>query len=58
MLLTGRGAETETAHSDSVVWDGESPKYVLIVTGEVSAYLCVIPLSHLYVHHSAPRRCS
>lgn len=56
LLLTVRGAAAHTRHKYSAIRDGELPRYFLIVTGEVSALLCVTSGSYLYVQYKAARK--
>lgn len=56
MLVVGKGAEAQTGHS--YYFDGveEWPRYFIIFTVEVSAHLCVTPVSHFYVQYSDKRK--
>lgn len=52
LLLTDRGTETQTAHTDFVVKDEESPAYSFSVACKVNANLIFTPGSRLYLHFS------
>lgn len=56
LTLTGHSAEEQTRHNDFLFTDGELSRYFAIVIGEVTADLCVIPGSHVYVHCTESRK--
>lgn len=56
LLLTGHGAEAQTAHSYLVARDRDSSAYFFIVTDEMSAHLYVTAGWQCYLHYSSTRR--